>query len=84
MTAEEFAAIEDGADPLVGDSDNTLIPEGGDVMVYGDGGAGRDDVVLDLACHLAAGDDWVGFPVPRPVEVLLIENKDRDRCSARS
>ena len=45
----------------------TLIPEGGDVMVYGDGGAGKTTLCLDLACHLAAGDDWLGIPVAAAV-----------------
>ena len=31
--------------------------------------------MLDLACHLAAGDDWLGVQVERPMRVLLIENE---------
>jgi len=31
------------------------------------------DLGIDLACHLAAGDDWLGLAVPKPVRVLLIE-----------
>ena len=45
----------------------SLIPEGGDVMIYGDGGASKTTLGIDLACHLAAGDDWLGIAVPRPV-----------------
>ena len=35
-------------------------------MVYGDGGAGKTTLGIDLACHLAAGDDWLGIRVARP------------------
>jgi hypothetical protein len=44
-------------------------------MMYGDGGAGKTTLAIDLACHLAAGDDWFGMPIPRPVRVLLIERE---------
>jgi hypothetical protein len=66
---------EPGAEALLGDEDGALIPAGGDVMVYGDGGAGKTTLAVDLAFHWAAGDDWLGIPVPRPVSVLLIENE---------
>jgi AAA domain len=73
---EEFAAVEEeGAEPLIGTPDCILFPEGGSAMVYGDGGAGKTTLCVDLACHLAAGAAWLGMPVPRPVRVLLIENE---------
>jgi hypothetical protein len=68
-------AEEAGANALVGTPDAALIPEGGDVMFYGDGGAGKTTLAVDLAWHLAAGDPWLGMPVARPVRVLLIENE---------
>ena len=72
--AGEFAAVDEpGADPLVGDADEVLIPEDGDVMIYGDGGASKTTLGVDFGCHLAAGDDWLGAPVPKPVRVGLIE-----------
>jgi hypothetical protein len=76
VTLDEFVAVEEpGADPLVGGDDGAVIPEGGDVMFYGDGGAGKTTLCIDLACHLAAGDDWLGLPVTRPARVLLVENE---------
>jgi hypothetical protein len=73
---EEFAAVDEaGADPLLGDADNILIPENGDVMFYGKGGASKTTLTFDLAVHLAAGKDWLGIPIPRPVRVLVIENE---------
>ena len=76
LTAEAFAAEEEqGAEALVGDVDDALVPENGDVMLYGDGGAGKTTLAIDLACHLAAGDDWLQLPIRRAVRVLLIENE---------
>jgi hypothetical protein len=73
---EDFAAFEEpGADPLIGHAGEVLIPQGGDVMVYGEGGAGKTTLVDDAACHLAAGRDWLGMPIPRRARVLLVENE---------
>lgn len=75
VTLGEFVDVdEQGAQALVGaDGESALIPEGGDVMFFGDGGAGKTTLAVDLACHLAAGDDWLDIPIARPVNVLLIE-----------
>jgi hypothetical protein len=76
VTLDEFAdANEPGAAAVLGTTDAALIPEGGDVMVYGDGGVGKTTLMVDLALHLAAGDDWLGIPIPRPRRVLLVENE---------
>ncbi len=75
-TLEDFAAVEEpGADALVGSEDAALIPKGGDVMIYGDGGAGKTTLTLDLGLHLAAGAAWLGIRVARPIRVLVIENE---------
>ena len=74
VTAQEFAAVaEPGAAPLVGEPGEAVIPEGGDCMLYGDGGASKTTLSIDLAAHLAAGEDWLGIPVPAAVRVLVIE-----------
>jgi hypothetical protein len=76
VSLEEFAALdEQGAAPIVGDSESILIPENGDVMLYGDRGAGKTTLPADLAFHLASGTDWLGLAVPRPVRCCLIENE---------
>ena len=73
---EEFIAVDEpGAAALLGTEDAALIPEGGDVMIYGDGGAGKTTLAIDLACHLATGETWLEIPVPRPVRVMMIENE---------
>jgi len=77
VTLEDFAAKEeDGAEPLMADAEGgAVIPEGSDVMIYGDGGAGKTTGANDLACHCAAGDDWLGFVIEHAVPVLVIENE---------
>jgi hypothetical protein len=77
VTLDEFVDVDEpGAEALLGaDSETALIPEGGDTMFFGDGGAGKTTLAVDLVCHLAAGDTWLGIPVPHPVNVLVIENE---------
>jgi len=76
VTVEEFAAVEEpGAAAVVGAPGDVIIPQGGDVAIYGDGGAGKTTLMLDLACHLAAGDSWLGIPVTDPTRVLVLENE---------
>lgn len=74
LTAEEFGAVDEpGAEPVLGEPGEAVFPEGGDVMIYGDGGASKTTLGIDGGYHLAAGDDWLGIPVPKPVNVLVIE-----------
>ena len=62
-------------DPLLGDRDNILIPANGDVMFYGDGGAGKTTLCLDLACHLAAGTTGSASPIPAPPRAARRERR---------
>ena len=78
VTAAEFAAVEEPAsEPLAGDSDSgAVIPAGGLVLVYGDGGAGKTTLVLDLVVHLATGKPWLDLIAPvRPLRIALVENE---------
>lgn len=71
-----FAAVDEpGVDAILGTADQNLIPVGGDVMLYGDGGTGKTTLAIDLAFHLATGLAWLGVPVAKPARVLLIENE---------
>lgn len=72
----EFASVqEEGARPLAGEPGDVLVPVGGIVLFYGDGGAGKTTLTIDCGCHLAAGQDWLGIPISEPVRVLVIENE---------
>ena len=76
VTLDQFVAIDEpGGAALLGSEDDALIPERGDVMTYGDGGVGKTTLMIDLGCHFAAGDDWLGIEVAQPLRVLLIENE---------
>jgi hypothetical protein len=76
VTLDEFTDIDEpGAEPLLGEGDDALIPANGDVMFYGDGGAGKTTLTIDLACHFGAGDNWLGITVPRSLTILIVENE---------
>lgn len=60
---------------LLGTDDDTIIPTGGLVVIAGMPGAGKTTLILDAVFHLASGADWLGFPVDRPLNILLIENE---------
>jgi hypothetical protein len=66
---------EPSAEPLLGDDDDVVIARDGTMIAFGDGGAGKTTTVVDLVVHLAAGVEWHGLPVERPVRIGLIENE---------
>jgi hypothetical protein len=73
---EAFAAVDEAsAVPLLGDDENTILAAGGMLAFYGDGGAGKTTLEVDLTFHLAARRPWLGLAVPRPLTVLVIENE---------
>nr|MBA2642810.1 AAA family ATPase [Actinomycetota bacterium] len=75
--AEAFAAVDEpGAEPLVVSDGGCVIPVGGFVLVYGDGGAGKTTACIDWAVHFAAGTPWLGILEPaRPLRILVVENE---------
>jgi hypothetical protein len=66
---------EEAAAPLIGTADETILPAGGMMLMYGDGGAGKTTLTVDAVCHIAAGQQWLTLPVERPIKVTLIENE---------
>jgi hypothetical protein len=76
VSVDEFVGVDEpGAGSVLGPPGAPLIGEGGNVMVYGDYGVGKTTLVDDLGFHVAAGDPWLGIPVPKPRRVLIIENE---------
>jgi hypothetical protein len=85
----EFASVrEPSAEALLGDERNAVLPAGGLLLMYGDGGAGKTTATLDATAHMAAGTPWLGLPVERPIRIVLVENegprgKFRDKLDAK-
>lgn len=61
--------------PLIGSEDEPLLPVGGILLMYGDGGAGKTTLSLDAVAHLGAGIPWLGIAVTAAVKITLIENE---------
>jgi len=66
---------EPDAEPLIGTAGETVLPKGGTLIMYGDGGVGKTTLGIDAAFHLAAGVDWLEIPVPVPFRVTILENE---------
>lgn len=76
------------AEPLYGEPGKILLALGSLLMVYGHDGSGKSTWSNDGVVHLAAGSDWLGHPVPRPVRFLIIEQEGppslfREKIDAR-
>jgi hypothetical protein len=75
-TFTDFAAVdEETAQPIMGDEETCLLSHGGMLVMYGDGGAGKTTMELDMLCHLAAGDPWLGLETHGTSRILIIENE---------
>jgi len=76
VTLSDFISVEEEtAEPLLGSKTETLLPADGMLLMYGDGGAGKTTLTVDMAVHLGSGTPWLGIEVPRPVTLTLIENE---------
>jgi hypothetical protein len=60
---------------LLGEEAAPLLPTAGLLILFGKGGRGKTTLSLDAVLHLASGVPWLGFPVARPLRILLIENE---------
>lgn len=52
-----------------------LLPRYGWVMPWGREGSGKTSILVDLLFHAAAGIDWLGYTIERPVRVVCIVNE---------
>jgi hypothetical protein len=60
---------------FLGTPENAILRAGSDGMLTADGGAGKTTLAIDATFHMAAGEEWCGWPVEQPVTALLIENE---------
>ena len=76
LELDEFLREKSGKpSALIGDGDDILMPAHGFGILAGKSGKGKTTLAIDLAFHLASGRDWLGHHVPRPLQVLLVENE---------
>ena len=73
--AEFVAEKTDAPAALVGDEDEALLPAAGLLILFARGGKGKTTLTIDAVFHLASGIPWLGFPVERPLRVLVVENE---------
>jgi hypothetical protein len=78
----EFASLDDflthdfpDPEALLGEPGVIFLARGSLFMVYGADGSAKSTWTIDGIAHLAAGVDWLGIPVPRPVRFCVIENE---------
>lgn len=76
VTADRFLAdTEEIADAAIGEPGETLLPIGGLLIMGGEGGASKTTLTLDAVAHMASGTAWLGYPVTRPLRILIVENE---------
>jgi hypothetical protein len=77
VTVADFTSVEEeGAEPLLGEKGEIVIPTGGVSMLYGLPGTNKSSLADDLSFYLASGQpSWVGIPIPKRRRVLLVENE---------
>ena len=80
----EFVALErSDVEALLSDDDGRpLIARNSLTMLGARGGQGKTTLFVELALHLAAGVDYLGFTIPHPASVLLIENEGPEQMFA--
>lgn len=86
LSAHEFVSRSFAPpEPLLGTATTTILARGSLNILAGRPGTGKTTLVLDLACHLAAGLPWppadlaerapVPWECPRPLNVAIIVNE---------
>src|SRR5262245_25506578 len=75
LLSEFIAAKSETPAALIGDANEILLPTTGLAIVVAKGGKGKTTLVAEATLHLASGIDWLGFKVPRPLNMLFIENE---------
>ena len=69
---EEFLAAQFRHEPLIGDD---ILDRGEKMLVVGPSEAGKSYLVNQMALNLATGTSFMGFPIPRPVRVEILQSE---------
>ena len=72
---EFIADKREAPEPLVGTTDDCIIPALGFVLLIAKGGKGKTTFCIEFALYGAGGVDYLGLEIPRPLNVLFIENE---------
>jgi len=86
ITAHDFAASHFAPpEPLLGTVETAVLAAGSLNLLAGRSGVGKTTLLLDMACHLAAGLPWPSaektekapkpWACPRPLRIAVIENE---------
>ncbi len=51
---------------------DTILEVNSLAMMFGPPGGGKSFCALDMALHVATGEDWLGYPVPERGDVIYI------------
>jgi len=82
--ADVLAAEDEPLDALIGDgADGAILTSDGKGAIAGPTGVGKTNVALRLSRHLCEASDWLGYPVPKPVIVLLLALEGSRRALRR-
>jgi hypothetical protein len=85
VALEDFVDVEEaGARALLGRDGEALIPEGGDVMLYGDGGAGKTTLAVASPSISVLATTGSGYVSSDRCACCSSRTKGRARSSARS
>lgn len=52
-----------------------LLPSHGWMMLWGPAGSAKTSLLIDLAFHATTGRNWLGYPVNRPLKMILVVNE---------
>jgi hypothetical protein len=78
-TAEnQFLSLEDiFTNPVINNPIiNGLLDDGDNMIIYSPGGVGKSLITLHIALNLACGEDFLGFPVPKPRNTLFLQSEN--------
>ena len=71
------------ADPIIGTEDHGVLRRGHKMLLAGPSKAGKSFLLMELACALASGREWIGFPCAKGRVLYVNLEIDRASCERR-